>query len=77
VYEEYYCSLLGATGKRREFQLLRSLVDSGNASWIDGRLTINIRRIYLERELSITIIRSWTVFYFFAHKRHTNYLYYQ
>lgn len=43
MYEEYYWSLLGATGKRREFQLLRSLVDSGNASWIDGRLTINIR----------------------------------
>ena len=45
-YEEYYWSLLGATGKRQEFQLLGSLVDSGKASWADGRLTINIRRIY-------------------------------
>lgn len=45
-YEEYYWSLLGATGKRQEFQLLGSLVDSGNAVWKDGKLTINIKRIY-------------------------------
>lgn len=45
-YEEYYWSLLGATGKRQEFQLLGSLVDCGSAHWEDGHLTVNIQRIY-------------------------------
>lgn len=45
-YEEYYWSLLGATGKRQEFQLLGSLVDSGSARWEDGILTVHIQRTY-------------------------------
>lgn len=45
-YEEYYWSLLGATGKRQEFQLLGSLVDSGTTLWKDGNLSINVKRTY-------------------------------
>ena len=45
-YDEYYWSLLGATGKRQEFQLLGALVDEGDASFTDGLLSIHIRRAY-------------------------------
>ena len=45
-YDEYYWSLLGATGKRQEFQLLGALVDEGDASFTDGLLSIHIKREY-------------------------------
>ena len=45
-YEEYYWSLLGATGKRQELRLLGSLVDSGSAVYEDGVLTVNVKRSY-------------------------------
>ena len=45
-YEEYYWSLLGATGKRQELRLLGSLVDSGSAPFEDGILTIHVKRTY-------------------------------
>jgi len=45
-YEEYYWSLLGASGKRQELRLLGSLVDSGNAKFNDGILTVNVKRTY-------------------------------
>jgi len=45
-YEEYYWSLLGATGKRQELRLLGSLVDSGRAVYQDGILTVSVKRTY-------------------------------
>ena len=45
-YEEYYWSLLGATGKRQELRLLGSLVDRGKAVYKDGILTVNVKRSY-------------------------------
>jgi len=45
-YDEYYWSLLGASGKRQEFQLLGSLVDAGKAHFQDGLLTVRITRTY-------------------------------
>lgn len=45
-YEEYYWSLLGATGKRQELRLLGSLVDSGSAKFENGILTIHVKRTY-------------------------------
>jgi len=45
-YEEYYWSLLGATGKRQELRLLGSLVDSGSARFENGVLIVNVKRTY-------------------------------
>ena len=45
-YEEYYWSLLDASGKRQELRLLGSLVDSGSAKFEDGILTIHVKRTF-------------------------------
>lgn len=45
-YEEYYWSLLGATGKRQEFQLLGALVDEGDATFRENLLSIHVKRTY-------------------------------